>query len=738
MTKRGLGVIAAIGALALVWPAASLAGRHAAISGTTSDTYEVGPYVGALPISGSEAPSRETRLREYRTTRSGAVGEVRKWIALDDAKGRYYLKDFTLRVVGTHGDVWVANDINFPAGDCRNDGARNLLSDTQLTGLLAEFDNNMFPKESAAFSVPPDRDGTNNAIGTDSSGPGNKLAILVDNIRDDNYYDTDNASSLSYIAGFFSPTLNEALDRNVMTIDAYDWLHRTGATPPDNPVPGDNCKSAPARPRLYEGTFAHEYQHLLEYYQDPDEVNWINEGLSDWAQTLTGYVHTDVPITKTGFDSHIQCFLGWLGTQTPANPNPRDGGPENSLTRWSDQGDGHILCDYGAAYSMMEFLAGRYGTGFMSALHKADANGLAGLQQVLTAAGKKVSAQSVVHDWALMAALDGLIDKGAKVDGADAKNLTTPTLHATINWDVPDAYSSPGAPSNGGDFVRLRDASSRYLTGKKITSLSFQGAQTLPPTPVAWTVDPNPPGHAGDPALASGADNLRDEAIVRQVSVPSGAAATLTFDAFWNEEQGWDYGFAQISTDGGASYHSLACTDTTTASDPDALPTAKQNLPGFTGFSAGWRPQTCSLAAFAGQSVLLAFRAFNDPATLGTDEDTPPGFWVDNVKVGTTVVSDGATLDGWKSPTQVKPIPVAGFTVYVLSIKSGKQVQITVRQLKLTSTFALKSPAKVDQYVKKDAGFVAAIVMYDDPTETSTQYAPYTLKVNGVTQPGGE
>jgi hypothetical protein len=45
------------------------------------------------------------------------------------------------------------------------------------------------------------------------------------------------------------------------------------------------------RPFLYEGTFAHEYQHLLEHYSDPDEVNWINEGLSDWAWSLTGYAH---------------------------------------------------------------------------------------------------------------------------------------------------------------------------------------------------------------------------------------------------------------------------------------------------------------------------------------------------------------------------------------------------------------------------------------------------------------
>ena len=68
--------------------------------------------------------------------------------------------------------------------------------------------------------------------------------------------------------------------------------------------------------------------------------------------------------------------------------------------------------------------------------------------------------------------------------------------------------------------------------------------------------------------------------------------------------------------------------------------------------------------------MLLAFRAFNDPATLGTDDATAPGFWVDDVKVGGTLVSDGSSLDGWKSFTETKPNTVAGFTVWILSIDS--------------------------------------------------------------------
>ena len=195
----------------------------------------------------------------------------------------------------------------------------------------------MFPKESQAFSVAPDRDGSKRLeTDIDSSGTGDKIMTLVDNVRDDNYYEGVNGAP-TYIAGFFSSQINEILDRNVMTIDAYDWAHRTTANPPDQPTT-DPCTSRPARPFLYEGTFAHEYQHLLEYYQDPDEVSWVNEGLSDFAQTLVGYVDTRLRVDQRGADSHIYCYQGFGTVQTAYNPNPRDcGGPENSLTLWGDQ-----------------------------------------------------------------------------------------------------------------------------------------------------------------------------------------------------------------------------------------------------------------------------------------------------------------------------------------------------------------------------------------------------------------
>src|SRR5262245_8030676 len=746
--RKLLSCAAVLGGLvvALVGSSGALADRpatHAFV--TQNDTYSVGTDVrdGSLPVdktlpSGAASPGFRTFGALLPAASDPPIGTVKTFLILDDFFGIYRLANFTLRGVGTHAVAWVQNNANFPAGDCRNNFADRMhVTDTQYNSLLNQIYTNICPKEADAFSIAPPHDGSNatlpGLVGLPPdyyAGDGDKTVILISNVRDDNYYDTNNAHANSYIAGFFSGQLNDFFDRNTMTVDSYDWIHRTTENPPGDPNVTDLCAPVRPRPFLYEGTFAHEYQHLLEHYSDPDEVNWINEGLSDWAMSLTGYAHPEINAPDSRADGHVQTFIGAL----PPDQFGRHGGPENSLSRWQAAGPGEILADYGAAYTMMTYLDDHYGNAFMSALHKAQGNGLAGLDETLAEFGQsKTTAMNTVNTWAVAMATDGLIDGGARILGPYNENWYSSTkLNSFINWANPDAYDSPGAPTNGSDYVRLRNASGGFLSGRDINSFSFKGSTTLPAKPVQWTSQANPPlGHTGNPALYSGFGDLRDEAIVREVTVPSGSS--LTFDALWNEELGWDFGFVQVSTDGGVTYTSIPCTDTTTETNPNALPTAKANVPGFTGYSGGWKAETCSLSGYSG-TVLLAFRTFNDPATLGESAAVDPGFWVDNVKVGSTVISDGSDIASWKSTTQVHPTSVSNFVVTLMSVNGKK---ITLKQLPLNGDFAVKNKADVQKYIDKNADLVAAIVTYDDPSETSDQYAPYQLTVNGAVQPGG-
>ena len=272
-----------------------------------------------------------------------------------------------MRGVGDHIEVWVANDLSFPAGDCRPRSPARRRSPTRRSQhLVTEFDGNMYPKETATFSTPPDRDGTNASRSrrqrqrrrlhrrrrqdrrAGRQRPGRQLLHLP--------------GGADYIAGFFSSQFNELLDRNVMTVDAFDWAHRTTDNPPDEPT-ADLCTSRPAPAEPLRGHVRPRVAAPAALLPGPVRDPWVNEGLSDFAQTLTGYVDASATVRPGGGQPPL-LLPGFGIVQTAFNPNPRDcGGPENSLNLWGeDRNANAVLADYGNAYSFMLFLFDRYGT----------------------------------------------------------------------------------------------------------------------------------------------------------------------------------------------------------------------------------------------------------------------------------------------------------------------------------------------------------------------------------------
>jgi hypothetical protein len=418
-----------------------------------------------------------------RAAAPAAAIPTRSLPGLDLTKNVLYAKPFALLATGKRVEIWVARDLRFPAGDCRNRVSRATrvrITKAQATYLAAQFDRVIYARQRRLFGVPRPRNGS---LPRDrrfsSAGRSSRVIVLVDNVRDENYLDRNNARNMPYVAGFYDAELDDALDRNVVSLDAFDWPHRLRASPPHAPVPGNNCTSAPARPFLYEATLAHEYQHLLQDLTDPNEHEdtWVDEGLADFAQTLSGYARPARRIDQLGFDSHVQCILGWLNVATPFNPQPRRGGPENSLTRWGDEGDAEILCDYGAAYTFVHFLADRHGTNAAGELYREPDIGLTGFTSVLQRLGAAEDGFGLMHDWSAMLALDAALDRGTPLRIGDAQRFKSATLSAEINWDNPDAYSEPGAPPNGSDFVRLRDGAGRYLAAAELETLSFRGTR---------------------------------------------------------------------------------------------------------------------------------------------------------------------------------------------------------------------------------------------------------------------
>lgn len=772
---RLVGPLALIAVLAGGIPGASATDRPRSVH-RTGDLRSLSPefQTKGLPYIRSERLGTRGRAGgagEVTTTgiRRARVGDVRWWPALDDTDPLqgWYMKKYKLRGKSEHMEIWVAvgrDDVSkglwYPEGDCRNDyPGRIRVTDKKVKYFLRQFENRIYPKESQIFSNPFKRNGGDQlfieavgegeanrlGIGPDyfsSRGGGRRVVTLVDNVRDDQFYDTNDSQDLTRIAGFFWGLYTFLFDRNIMTIDSWEWKHFTGANPPSNPIPGDVCRSVAGSPYVYESVFAHEYQHLLQFDADPDgETAWVNEGLSVFTESFLGYTRPQAPITSPAHDSSTQCLLGWLQTQTDANPNPFDvGGPENSLTWWDDQtalNSKETLCEYGAAGTFHQWVGTHFGTEAIRSLHNDDADGLASVQNAL---GAGTTAQDAIHKWLASIALDGVLDDGATLTGGTASDYQIDDLDAVVDWTVSDTYDTPGAPPNGADFVRARANNGHFLTASQIDRITFDGAEELASDPVEWTVD-TPAGHTGGETLYSGEGDNFDRSIVREVSVPS-TGATLTFDTLYDTEWSWDYGFVQISADGGETWTSLSNANTTADSDPGADPRIKAQLPGFTGASgveaepqdpgsAQWVTESFDLNTYAGQDVLLGFRYMTDAFVAY------PGWWIDNVAVGGDVVSDGSDLDQWRSMTEVDPVDVEGFTVQLIAYDDA-HTQAWIAELPLGPGFTADvSGAALDALIGTTADVVAVLVTYDEPTEQILKYANYELRVDNALQPGG-
>jgi hypothetical protein len=469
---------------------------------------------------------------------------ARVWPALDTTRNTRYAKPFIRAASGRRVEVWVARNLLFQGGDCRNRvdrGTRVRVTRAQARYLATQFDRVIYARQRALFGVPQPRNGSAASDRRYSSASrSSRVVVLVDNVRDENFYDLNNTRNVPYVAGFYDDDLTDAVDRNVVTLDAFDWPHRLRATPPHAPVPGNNCTSAPARPFMYEATLAHEYQHLLQELTDPEgiEAAWVDEGLADYAQTISGYARPARRIDQLGYDSHVQCMLGWLNVSTPYNPQPRAGGPENSLTRWGDQGDGEILCDYGAAYTFLHVLTDRYGARAAGELFREPAVGLTGAQRVLERLGATEGASGLLHDWSATLALDAALDRGTPLRIGDPQRFRSATLDAAINWDNPDTHSQPGAPPNGSDFVRLRDAAGRYLGAAELQSLSFTGIPAARSRAsftvqlIGYASDPSVPATQVTLQLTSGVGADVDAEALRALFDPrvDVVAAIVTYD----------------------------------------------------------------------------------------------------------------------------------------------------------------------------------------------------------------
>lgn len=141
-------------------------------------------------------------------------------------------------------------------------------------------------------------------------------------------------------------------------------------------------------------------------------------------------------------------------------------------------------------------------------------------------------------------------------------------------------------------------------------------------------------------AWYSGSGDVLDNRLTKQFDLTDEAAPVLTFKTWYEIEDGWDYGYVEVSTDG-ATFVSLEG-NITTNENPNGTNLGN----GITGSSGGWVDATFDLSAYAGRTIWLRFRYVTDQAV------SKKGWLVDDITVGsfptdTADEENGWTADGW-------------------------------------------------------------------------------------------
>ena len=520
-----------------------------------------------------------------------------------------YDETFEVIMDGTHGIILLAYesyDIDTDEYVFANPNNiwrdEDRISTAQLTYLLDEFDDIIYPTDTGYFGDLIPR-----------GDEGQKVWILIHNIQDESFYEDYEY----YVAGYFSSAENAANNKNMFHIDSYDWHERIG---PDG-----------ARPYLYEGVFAHEFEHMIHFDQDPDEPSWVDEGLADLAGYLCGYGHPD---------GHLMYYMAYH--------------PMTALTFWGGQ-----LEDYGVSYLFQLYLLEHYGgIPFISALVQEEANGIEGIENTLAAFGYEESFDEIFDTWTIANYLDDTSEN--PLYGYDLLEIGSDD---TRGWSIPYAVEYWDSPP--------------YIGKKPLNSDWFFGIEPLPYTAHYFHIRNRSPAtivldgddfsgtaaYSGMYEWYSGANAWAWQNFGQTFTLPSASAITLDFYTFFDIEGDWDYGYVEIHDVVADEWYTLADSNGNTINtvpqkqDNPNVPIGREPMDylaagrwnAFTGFSGGYIPISMDLTEFAGKQVEILFTIWQDGAF------TLQNMYVDDISIilddSTVWFSDDVEsgVDGWTS-----------------------------------------------------------------------------------------
>jgi immune inhibitor A len=394
----------------------------------------------------------------------------------------------------------------------------------------------------------------------------------------------------------------------------------------------------------YEGTLAHEFQHMIHANIDANESLWLNEGLAELAAALVGYRE---------HSGYADAFM--------ANPGVQ-------LNTWSAAGSS--AAHYGAAYLFVSYFLGRFGDDALRALVADPANDLASVTHTLSrlniinpATGAPYTAEDVFVDWTVAT----LLNQTAKAP--DAPPIDSHYRYQNFPTQLPSLKLSGDAVVGQDTPLEVTQFGATYLNipvpGNY--TLTFGGDPTVRVIPTE--------AHSGTHLWWSNRGENLNTRLTRAFDLRSVTNATLTFWTWYAIETGWDFGYVEVSVDGGATWQPLAVLD--------SAPTSANNPygPAFTGLSGGgdttpvWQQQRANLSLYAGREILIRFEYLTDGGVsqqgMALDDITIPeiGYSTD-AEAG----ADGWQAEGW---VQIENILPARYSVQIVNVSPDAAPSVT-------------------------------------------------------------
>jgi hypothetical protein len=395
-----------------------------------------------------------------------------------------------------------------------------------------------------------------------------------------------------------------------------------------------SADSGNAKPNstFYDGTLAHEFQHMIHWANDRNEDSWVNEGMSELASYLNGF-------DPGGADAAYMQK------------------PDTQLTTWSDPSLGNIE-HYGASYLFMQYFLDRFGEDLTKAVVASPENSIAGFNAALTKAGRPERFDDIYADWVIANYLNQRDADAAGRYGYKDIEPEKPEIEAT-HRRFPVSEKAD-VSQYGVDYIRLQ--------GNGDVKIDFTGQN------VVGLVDAKPNGNY---AWWSNRGDDSDATLTRAFDLSNAKSPTLNFSTWYDLEDGWDYGYVTVSTDGGKKWQVLKGQQAT-----DKNPVGNAFGPGYTGISGGgktpkWVQEKVDLTPYAGKQILLRFEYVTDDAVNG------PGFMVDDISIPEIGYSDGGEegKEGWDAAGWVLTDNQLNQRWLVQLLEVGKDGAVTLQRV---------------------------------------------------------